>query len=142
MNWYVGTDWAVIPAGGNSLRQVFVRLEDYEALTAENTEHWAWREKMGTEAQQAEARIRELEAALRAVVMEGKAYAAHHTLEHCAQAMYDIASGALTSAETVAEPTHHDWTAGRLCRVLNCMNKCAPYSVTCAEHSTTATSQL
>jgi hypothetical protein len=27
MNWYVGTDWAVIPAGGNSLRQVFVKRE-------------------------------------------------------------------------------------------------------------------
>jgi len=61
-NWYVGTDWSVIPAGGNSLRQVFVRLEDYEALAAENIEHWAWREKMGTEAQQAEARIAALEA--------------------------------------------------------------------------------
>jgi len=38
VNWYVGTDWAVIPAGGNSLRQVFVRLEEYEALAAELTE--------------------------------------------------------------------------------------------------------
>lgn len=35
MNWYVGTDWSVIPAGGNSLRQVFVRLEDWEAIQAE-----------------------------------------------------------------------------------------------------------
>lgn len=35
MNWYVGTDWSVLPAGGNSLRQVFVRLEDYERLEGE-----------------------------------------------------------------------------------------------------------
>ena len=32
--WYVGTDWSKIPAGGNSLRQIFVRLEDYEKLLA------------------------------------------------------------------------------------------------------------
>lgn len=38
MNWYVGTDWSVIPAGGNSLRQVFVRLEDCEAVAAELAE--------------------------------------------------------------------------------------------------------
>jgi hypothetical protein len=35
INWYVGTDWTVLPAGGNSLRQVFVRLEDCQVVEAE-----------------------------------------------------------------------------------------------------------
>lgn len=50
----------------------------------------------------AESRVKALESALRGVVMEGKAYAAHHTLEHCAQAMYDIASGALTNTDLMS----------------------------------------
>jgi MOSC domain-containing protein YiiM len=35
VDWYVGTDWTKLPAGGSSLRQVFVRLEDYEHLKAQ-----------------------------------------------------------------------------------------------------------
>lgn len=33
-DWYMATDWIKLPAGGNSLRQKFVRLEDYHALAA------------------------------------------------------------------------------------------------------------
>ena len=52
-----------------------------------------------------EARIATLEAALRKIVTEGKVYAGHNQLEHCAQAMYDIASGALLpQSETKPAP--------------------------------------
>jgi hypothetical protein len=70
------------------------------------------------------ARIAALEAALRKVVMEGKIYAAHHSLERLAQAMYDIAEAALIPAKTPVStlcavcdqikelhPNTHPWTA-------------------------------
>lgn len=62
MNWYVGTDWSVIPAGGNSLRQVFVRLEDYETLKAEHKQFVDWAEPQCKDYVEMRDRISELEA--------------------------------------------------------------------------------
>jgi hypothetical protein len=45
-------------------------------------------------------RVVELDAALRKIVFEGTVYACHHQLEHCAQAMYDIAEAAVATLET------------------------------------------
>jgi predicted nuclease with TOPRIM domain len=68
MNWYVGTDWYVIPAGGNSLRQVFVRLEDCQVVEAELTaEHLSHSCTIAEEHESRTAfqeRIKALEAAL------------------------------------------------------------------------------
>jgi hypothetical protein len=89
-----------------------VLASDYDALDAEMRLAQSARDYANNLLDKERPRNAVIQEALCKIIMEGKAYAGHNQLEHCAQAMYDIAEAAIKEAEMITNK-RLEWLSGR-----------------------------